>query len=150
MGHLRRPVLIMIPWQMKLICEFGAQKSGEKPDSSSQLTRGRCGFLQCCFCSWHSSVAGMLSTANPTVNWLGRKVWVLLCCVTEWRQFVGGLGGCNRGEQSCWTGKRRKEKVCRVESGRDAFYGSDKPLAWLSCWCLCAVDQAQFSLPLLY
>lgn len=34
---------------------------------------------------------------------------------------MGGLGGCDRGEQSCGTGKRSRERMCRVEGGRDAF-----------------------------
>lgn len=76
---------------------------------------------------WHA--VRLPSPANPAVNSLGRKVWVLPCCVTEWKQLVGGLG---QG-LSCGTGKRSKERVCGVEGERDAFCGSDKPLAWLSC-----------------
>lgn len=67
---------------MKLICEFGAQKSGEQPDSSSQPTREVVVFpsaasdpdtplLLACY--------RLLSASDPTVNSLSRKVRVLLC-----------------------------------------------------------------------
>lgn len=142
MGHSRGPVLIMIPWQMKLIYEFGAQKPGEQPDSSSQPARGVAAFPSAASVpDTPPSLARyrLPSPANPTVNSLGRRVWVLLCCVTEWKRFVGELGGCDRGERSCWTGTRSKERVCRMEGGRGAFYGSDKLLALAQlpmslCW----------------
>lgn len=98
---MRGPGLIMIPWQVKLIYEFGAQKSGEQPDSSSQPARGVVVFpgaasvpgtplsLVCC---------PLLSPPNPTGNALVRTVWVLLCSVAELKQLVGGPGGCRAAE----------------------------------------------------
>lgn len=51
-----------MPWQMKLIYEFGAQKSGEQPDSSSQPRGGVDGdgrfppvlLLFLTLCHWHA------------------------------------------------------------------------------------------------
>lgn len=101
----------MIPWQVKLICEFGAQKSSEQPDSSSQPARAvvvlptktphLCAAvpdtplsLACC---------GLLGPPHPAGDALVRGVWALLCSVPEQKQFLGGLG-----ELLVWEEKQGK------------------------------------------
>lgn len=129
MSHLRGAGLIMILWQVKLICEFGAQKSGEQPDSSSLPAGGLWFSPQ----NPHIYVLLFLTLFCP---WHALGCWVPLTQLEmPWSE---GSGCCSalflstnnswEGLESCWSGKRSKEKLCR-----DAFYRSNKPLAWLSC-----------------
>lgn len=134
----------MIPWQVKLIYEFGAQKSGEQPDSSSQPARGVVVFpgaasvpgtplsLACC---------PLLSPPNPTGNALVRTVWVLLCSVAELKQLVGGLGGCRAAE----LGRGARKSCIRWER---CFLQEQQTISLAQLQMSLSVDPTQFFLSL--